>query len=126
MSPNLESVAAIIVPLVDRFSFPKSIPFPSAPIELSEIVTLPNEEPVAPLTVPLVEMLLVPMFILPPSLTIEPFDIVISPNLPLVEAVIVPDVAKELSENDIAFVEEVIALPLTLIFPISAVPFTSR
>ena len=94
-------------------------------IEPSAMVMSPNFELVAAVIVPDVLTLLEPILIVAVSLVIEPSAIVMSPNFELVAAIIVPDVVKELSENDIAFVEDVIALPLILIFPISAVPFTS-
>ena len=95
------------VPLVARFSFPKSIPFPSAVIELLAIVTFPSEEPVPPVIVPVVTILLAPMLILALSLVIEPSEIVTSPNFDPLAAVTV---------------ELTLAVPVTDKFPVLALP----
>ena len=124
ISPNLELVAAVIVPVVVTLLVPIVIVALSLVIEPSAIVTSPILVPEAAVTVPVVVILLVPILMVAVSLVIEPSAIVTSPNFDPVAPVITPVVVTELLPNDIALVEDVIALPLIFILPISAVPLT--
>ena len=93
------------VPLVERFSFPKLIPCPSASILLLVKVKLPNDEPVEPDIVPLVERLLLPKLNIEVSLVMFPFDMVTSPMLEPVAAlkvdviVAVPLIVRSLADK---------------------------
>ena len=126
ISANFEFSPAVIIPVVDTLLLPILIVGELLVIDPSEIVTSPNLELLAAVIIPEVLRLFAPIEISGLSLVIEPLAKVISANFEPTPVVTVPDVVRLLSENDTVLLDELISLPLIVIFPNVLVPEISN